>query len=105
MGRQEGGEYQGSGGGREGTMAPFCCPFREACRDQPWEQVLGCWGWSPDLTRMLPQVCLLKTRAQVTGKPWASKSYRESAGIRVQGGYGAGMGPVDREVGVLKCCG
>lgn len=39
------------------------------------------------------------------GKPRASKSYWESAGISVQGGYGAGMGQGDREVGVLKFCG
>lgn len=100
MGRQEGGEYQGCGGGREGTVAPFRCPFQEACGDQPREQVLGCRGWSPDPH----QLCLLKTRAQVTvaslGLP-----RRESAGISVQGGYGAGMGQGDREVGVLKFCG
>lgn len=83
-------------------MAPFCCPFQEACGDQPWEQVLGCRGWSPDPH----QVCLLKTRAQVTvASLGASKSYWESAGISVQGGYGAGMGQGDREVGVLKFCG
>lgn len=45
MGRQEGGEDQGCGGGVEGRIGPFCCPFQEACRlGSCREQVLGCCG-------------------------------------------------------------
>lgn len=60
-------------------MAPFRCPFQEACGDQPREQVLGCRGWSPDPH----QLCLLKTRAQVTvaslGLPRATGNQQVSA--------------------------
>lgn len=67
MGQQEGGEYQGCGGGIEGRIVPICCPFQEACRlGSRREQVLGCWGGALTPTRALPQVCLLKTRAQVS---------------------------------------
>lgn len=84
-------------------MAPFCCPFQEACGDQPREQVSGCRGWSPDPPP--PAVPSKNQGPGDCGKPRASKSYWESAGISVQGGYGAGMGQGDREVGVLKFCG
>lgn len=48
------------------AAAPFCCPLREACRDQQWGTGLGCWGQSSEPHQDASQVRLLQTRAQVS---------------------------------------